>query len=138
MIYNAEQFLLTMHFNWKARFIWRFRIWCLPQKASRAWFREVSSDKQRNKTRHTAGLSAMSFMASYAFYWRHFDRSSSIWIHLKWRRWLVATNHQWHINSNRCSITLYLIKMCKTARLLMSYQANCMQPIWQMRGETIL
>ena len=53
MIYNAEQFLL--------RFVWRFKIWCLPQKALRFWFRQVSSDKQSNKTTHIMRLFAMSF-----------------------------------------------------------------------------
>ena len=81
-----------MHFEWNARFIWRFKMWCLSQKASRVWFRDVSSDKQPNKTTHIRCLSAMSFMASCTFYWRHFDRSSSIWIHFKWRRWLDTIN----------------------------------------------
>ena len=56
-----------MHFEWKARFIWRFKIWCLPEQASRIWFREISSDNQRNKATHTTCLFVMSFMASCVF-----------------------------------------------------------------------
>ena len=94
MICNAVQFLLRYISNGKARSIWRFKIWRLTQKASRIWFREVFSDKQRNKTTHTTFLFAMLFMASCTFYWRYFDRFSSIWIQFKWRRWLGTTNHQ--------------------------------------------
>ena len=93
MFYNAEQFLL--------RFVWRFKIWCLPQKALRVWFRQVSSDKQSNKRAHIMRLFAMSFMSPCTIYWRNFNRASSIWIQFKWRRWLAATNRQWHINSCR-------------------------------------
>ena len=87
MIYNAAQFLLRYISNWKARFIRRFEICRLTQKALRIWFREVLSDKQCNKITHTTCLFVISFMASWTFYWR----SSSIWIQFNWRGWL--TNH---------------------------------------------
>ena len=95
MIYNAAQFLLRYISNWKARFIRRFEICRLTQKALRIWFREVLSDKQCNKITHTTCLFVISFMASWTFYWRYFDRSSSIWIQFNWRGWL--TNH--HVQS---------------------------------------
>ena len=70
----------TIQLLLKARFIWQFRVWCLPQKASRVWFEEVSSNKQHIKTTNSTCLFAMPFMASCVLFWRHFDRSTSIWI----------------------------------------------------------
>ena len=130
MIYNAAQFLLRYILNWKARFIWRFKMWRLKQK-----LQEFDLEK---------------FLATSSTIKQHILRAS-LQCHLRLHApfiedILIDTLQYGHslneddsliINSSRFSITLYLLKMCKI-RFPMPYQANCLQPILQMQCETIL